>query len=90
MDVVAVILFLASVLLVVCAVRRWVYEEPPRGARVKCPHCGGEVNVGKILARRRWDRTSAAKRKAVSVKLLEAKRKKRARDSDGPSPKDAA
>jgi hypothetical protein len=41
-----------------------------------CPHCGEELNLGSIMAKSRWDKTSKKKRSEFSAKLHEAKKQK--------------
>ena len=42
-----------------------------------CPHCGEELNLGSIMAKSRWEKTTKKERKAYSVKLHKAKLEKR-------------
>lgn len=41
-----------------------------------CPHCGEEINLNSIRAKYRWANTTKKERKAYSVKLHLAKKRK--------------
>lgn len=42
-----------------------------------CPHCGGELNLGSLVAKARWDNATSKDRKDQHAMLTRAKNNKK-------------